>query len=193
MILGILSDTHGQRRAASAALSVLRRAAAEAFVHCGDVGSASVLDEMAGLAAWFVRGNTDEPGPLLFEYGRALGLAVPGEVPLRIDVGGRSLLVFHGHELRFSWLLNLLHSGRTDRLRAALGDIDYVLSGHTHAPHDVRVENVRFINPGAVYRARPPSVATLDLAHDVLRFWEVDVECADREPELRELHPSRLF
>jgi putative phosphoesterase len=192
VILGILSDTHGQGRAASAALAVLRRAGAEAFVHCGDVGGTAVLDELAGSQAWFVRGNTDEPGPMVFEYGRSLGLGVPTEVPLRIEVDGRTLIVFHGHELRFSWLLDLLHAGKTDKLQSALNGVDYVLSGHTHAPHDVRVGSVRFINPGAIYRARVPSVATLDLGHDVLRFWEVNPERGGREPALRELSPERL-
>ena len=47
MVLGILSDTHGHARRTAAAVRLLEQLGAEAFVHCGDIGSPDVLDELA--------------------------------------------------------------------------------------------------------------------------------------------------
>src|SRR5688500_14733276 len=44
VLLGILSDTHSRGEAASAAVSLLRTAGAAYLIHCGDVGSESVLE-----------------------------------------------------------------------------------------------------------------------------------------------------
>ena len=114
MILGILSDTHGHQHAAAAAVRLLKEAGAEALVHCGDVGGMAVLDELAVLPAWFVRGNTDEPGSLLIEYARSIGITPPMDVPLRIDLDGHSLAVFHGHELAI-WLAGRSGQREEDR------------------------------------------------------------------------------
>ena len=48
MIVGILSDTHDRVAAAAAAIERLRQHGAEYFIHCGDVGSERVLDQLAG-------------------------------------------------------------------------------------------------------------------------------------------------
>jgi putative phosphoesterase len=170
VILGILSDTHG--RAPETAL-VLQAAGATAFVHCGDVGDGAVLEVLAGQKAWFVWGNTDDPGPLLTGHALSLGLSPPTGVPLRLSLADRCLLVFHGHEPEFSRLIDLSEGKGGPRASAALAGVDYVLFGHTHRPQDIRIESVRFVNPGALHRAHPRTVATLDLATDELRFWPV--------------------
>jgi putative phosphoesterase len=192
VILGIFSDTHGQERTAARALRVLKQAGAEAFVLCGDVGGEGVLDHLAGLRAWFVWGNTDHAGPWMNAYARALGLTPPAGVPLRLELAGRSLAVFHGHEADFGRLMELVNSGRDASLAAVLPGVDYVLFGHWHTPCDDRVGSVRLINPGALYRARTRSVATLDLRRDLLRFWQVAGEETVGLPLLIELpRPQR--
>lgn len=174
MILGILSDTHGQAAVARRALGVLEGAGAEAFVHCGDVGGEAVLRELAGRRAWFVWGNTDDPSPALLACVRAAGLPLPGKAPQLLELAGRRLVVFHGHETLFIRFAELAAAGRTAQAEAVVGPADYVLCGHAHRRLDVRVGRIRVINPGALYRASPRSVASLDLERDKLRYWRVD-------------------
>jgi putative phosphoesterase len=171
MILGVLADTHGQRQRAAAAIRVLRREGAQAFVHCGDLGSAEVLEELAGLRAWVVCGNVDDPAEPLVRHAQRLGLTAAGSGPLRIELDGRTLVVFHGHESELDRLLgHLLERGA---LPPRFGRCDYLLHGHTHLARDVFLGPVRLINPGALHRASPCTVATLDLSGDRLRFWPV--------------------
>lgn len=184
MILGILSDTHGQAGLTASAVRVLQAAGAEAFVHCGDVGGAAVLEQLAGLKAWFVWGNTDEPGPLLTEYVQALGLPLPAEVPLRLDLAGRSISVFHGHEPEFRKLTDAALAGQVALLQDLADGADYILFGHTHLTFDERLGAVRVINPGSIHRVRTPSVATLDLEEDTVRFWQVRAVDVGQRPEL---------
>jgi putative phosphoesterase len=179
MILGILSDTHGAQATTARAVEILRQAGAAAFVHCGDVGRADVLDELAGTPAWVVLGNTDEGDADLLRYGTELGLTMARAGPLRIELAGRVLAVFHGHERTFGRLLRSLADEGV--VPADLGRCDYLLHGHTHTPRDVRVGRagrdgarpLRIINPGALHRAAEHTVATLDLQTDHVRFWRV--------------------
>lgn len=59
MKLGIMSDSHGHAGPVRLALTLLDGRGADAIIHCGDVGSLDVLDELAGRRCWFVWGNTD--------------------------------------------------------------------------------------------------------------------------------------
>ena len=182
MILGLLSDSHGQHRRTARALELLEQLGAEAFVHCGDVGNEPVLTHFAGRRAWFVWGNTDTPDPLLERYAQSLGLKPAVLTPLVLELAGRRLAVYHGHETEFTRLIR--QAGRRDfaafdKLTEGLG---YILHGHTHRATDTRVRHVRLINPGALDRARPHTVATLDLARDALDFWVVDEHAEPSEP-----------
>jgi putative phosphoesterase len=170
VILGILSDTHGQWRRTADAVRLLDRLGAEALVHCGDVGSADVLAELAGRRAWVVAGNTDVPDAPYFGGPDWPGITL-GEGPLRVEVGGRRLVVFHGHETAFE---NLWRDPIENRAQPeSFAGFEYVLHGHTHVPASLRLGAVRVINPGALHRAPRYTVATLDLAADRVRFWEV--------------------
>lgn len=162
MILGILSDTHGRSDAAAEAVRVLRAAGAEFLVHCGDVGSEGVLDQLAGGRAAFVFGNTDWDRVPLERCAASLGIACHAPfADLTLD--GKRIAVVHGDEPRLR-----------QRLLEAQ-EYDYLLQGHTHVPHDERVGRTRVVNPGALHRARVKTVATLDLATDGLNFLIVQV------------------
>ncbi|RJP40640.1 MAG: YfcE family phosphodiesterase [Phycisphaerales bacterium] len=160
MIVGILSDSHGRCEPVRRALNLFDQAGAEYLIHCGDVGGMDVFDLLAGRACTYVWGNCDDPDPALERYVAGLGLPLPAAVPVVLTLAARTLAVFHGHERPF---LSALHRPSTD----------YVLHGHSHVRRDERVGTARVINPGALHRARPPSVATLDLARDVLAFHEL--------------------
>ena len=49
----------------------------------------------------------------------------------------------------------------------------YVLYGHTHHASLAQYGDVRFINPGALHRARTYTVATIDLVTDAVEHWIV--------------------
>ena len=61
MILGILSDTHGRAELTASALATLRSAGAQFFIHCGDLGGESVLDQLAEVQARFVWATRTNP------------------------------------------------------------------------------------------------------------------------------------
>lgn len=173
MILGILSDTHGKAPRAAAAVAQLRRLGAQALIHCGDVGGPAVIDALAGGPAWFVWGNTDVPDASLARYAATLGVTPPKQPPLRLELAGRTLLVYHGHETVFEQLARLARRDDQDAIRRQLDGADYVLFGHTHEAAEFRLAGARFINPGALHRAAVYTAATLDLSTDELRFWRI--------------------
>ncbi len=176
MILGILSDTHGNVARTEAALRVFEQLGVEGLVHCGDIGSLEVLEVLRssplhGIPGWVVCGNTDFADPVLVKYGELQGLTMAPVGPVRFVAGGRRFAVFHGHEPEFARLLN--HIGRTDALPADFQPCDYVLHGHTHIAADRFVGPLRVLNPGALQRTVTPTVATLDIQADEVHFWQV--------------------
>ena len=161
MLIGILSDSHGRHRAVRAALALFDELRVAHVIHCGDVGGMEVFDELVGRACTFVWGNTDAAGTGIIAYLRTVGLEPPQAVPTRLELAGRRIAVFHGHEREF---------GRCH----ANANLDYIFHGHTHQQRDERIGTVRIINPGALHRAAVKTVATLDLATDDLKFHEID-------------------
>jgi putative phosphoesterase len=157
VIVGILSDTHDRLDAARAAVEILRRAGAEYYVHCGDVGSEMVVDLLAGLPSAFVFGNTDWDRRGLERYAAHLHVSCLGDGG-ELDLGGKIARLEHGD------------NGRTLRQSIESQRFDYVLHGHTHIKRDDRVGRTRIINPGALHRAREKTVAVLDTDRDELKF-----------------------
>jgi putative phosphoesterase len=182
VILGILSDTHGFHQRTAHAITLLEQLGAEAFVHCGDIGGEAVLDELAGRRAWIVPGNVDALDPALMCYAESLGLQIADTIPLKIEIAGRAIGVYHGHEPSFSRLARAIRQGDLLAFAGMTAGLDYILYGHVHKPADARVGRVRLINAGALERARPRTVATLDPAGDKLKFWQVDELVDPTEP-----------
>ena len=160
MIVGILSDTHDRVAAAAAAVELLRSRGAEFFIHCGDVGSERVLDQLAGLRAAFVWGNNDYDRLDLQRYAQRLDIQCFGNFG-EIDLGGKQFAVLHGDDFR---LKQRVLAGQRH---------DYLLQGHTHVPQDERVGRTRCINPGALHRAKEKTVALLDTVADEVTFLSV--------------------
>jgi putative phosphoesterase len=160
MILGILSDTHDRERMMAAGIRALRQAGAEFFIHCGDVGGQGVLDLLAGLPAAFVWGNNDFDRRTFARYAAAIEIQCLDTFG-RLELGGKSIAVTHGDDFR---LIKRILTEQRD---------DYLLLGHTHVQSDHKEGRVRVINPGALYRAVPKTVATLDTVTDQLTFLTV--------------------
>jgi putative phosphoesterase len=157
VLIGILSDTHGHVEIATAAIALLQKHRAEFFIHCGDVGSEQVLDQLTGLSAAFVFGNCDWERDQLQRYAGNIGVACHG-VFADLELGGKRFAVLHGDDphLRERLLIAQSH--------------DYLLQGHTHVRLDDHIGRTRIINPGALFRARQKTVALLDTATDQLEF-----------------------
>lgn len=68
MIVGIMSDSHGDAAATARAVALLKSLGAEHYIHCGDVCGENVLAEMAGYAFTFVWGNCDDVSPAIRKY-----------------------------------------------------------------------------------------------------------------------------
>jgi uncharacterized protein len=160
VLIGILSDTHDHIEITKAAIALLKQHGAEFFIHCGDVGGEEILDQLAGLQAAFVFGNTDWDTDGLSRYASHIGVRCHDRFA-DLTVDGKRFAVLHGDDstLRQRILIAQNH--------------DYLLQGHTHVRMDDRVGKTRLINPGALYRARQKTVATLDTAKDMLTFLEV--------------------
>lgn len=153
MILGLLSDTHGNAPRTRTALGLLRAAGAGHLVHCGDVGSEEVLlllleEKERGTPLDVAAGNVDEWNPDLVILAKHLGLPLRKSVRMQVD--GLQIAVCHGHDAR--------------EMDALLADprLDVLFTGHTHQPRDEKRGHARVVNPGAVHRAKVPGVATFD-------------------------------
>jgi putative phosphoesterase len=157
MLIGILSDTHDHADIMKRAIDILTGAGAEFFIHCGDIGGQQVLDQLAGVKAAFVWGNTDWQRLPLQRYAQSLGICCYGAMG-DFELGGKRIALLHGDDSPL--MQRLLDSQK----------YDYLFHGHTHVRRDERVGRTRVINPGALHRAKEKSVALLDLATDKLSF-----------------------
>lgn len=142
IVIGLVSDTHGQFRPAVAEAL----AGVALIVHAGDVGGRSVLNALAAIArVEAVSGNVDDRHDPLLPPERS------------IPVGGLVLHVSHGDELG---------SPKPDALLARYA-ADIIVYGHTHRPLEFRAADGRLVvNPGAAGPRRfnlQPSVARLTI------------------------------
>jgi putative phosphoesterase len=157
VIIGILSDSHDRAQTMAAGLKLLKGAGAEFFIHCGDIGSQSCIDLLAGLKCAFVFGNTDFDRVRLARYAQEIDVPCYGNFA-DLTLNDKRIAVIHGDDYKLK-----------QRLLGAQ-EHDYLFQGHTHIRADEKIGRTRLINPGALHRANPKTVATLDLATDTLQF-----------------------
>jgi putative phosphoesterase len=136
VILGVISDTHGQLR--PEAVEALR--GCDRILHAGDVGGPHILEALAQIApVTAVRGNVDT-GP----WARTLA-----ETEI-VEAGGASIYMLHD-------------LGRLDLKPEAAG-FRAVLYGHSHQPKIEEKNGVLYFNPGSAGPRRfhlPVSVGRL--------------------------------
>lgn len=150
MKIAILSDSHGDELMVTAALRLLQKMNHAALLHCGDVGEPGTIALFAGETAHFVIGNCDHSEERMRQAAEDLGLAWHGAFA-DLRLGGKRIALLHGDDHRR--LNEAIHSGT----------YDYVCHGHTHVPRHERIGKTTVINPGALHRARPKTMAILDL------------------------------
>jgi putative phosphoesterase len=163
MRIGILSDTHGQYQTARIAVATLQARSISYLIHCGDIGEEEIFDLLVPdgtFQTYFVWGNNDFDRRPLKRYAAKLGIHCLGDFGT-LELAGKRIAVTHGDSPR------LVQSILDEQSH------DYLLTGHTHIAHDRRSGGIRLINPGALFRARRYTVATLDLVLDKLEFVDV--------------------
>lgn len=153
---------------------MLRTLGATQFAYCGDVCGESVLDALAGQPVTMVWGNNDIGERSLYDYARVVGLATPSVAPAMLELGGRKLAIFHGHEEAFAKVYRAATRDDIALIDRLIGGARIVLYGHTHLAADDQIGPLRFINPGALQRASVYTVATLEMGTQLVRFWVVD-------------------
>ena len=121
MKLCIFSDSHGR------AELVKKLPAADAYLFCGD--GLGDLENVPG-PVYAVAGNCDWPG------------RAPDQ--LLLELGGRRILLTHGHRYRVKFDLYRLY------LAAREQQADLAVFGHTHLPTCREEDGVLMLNPGAL-------------------------------------------
>ena len=160
MLIGVLSDSHGDVDTTARAVAALIEHGSVVLLHLGDIGGDDVIDELVGHTAHIVFGNCDWGIAELTQYAGGVGLVVDHPMGV-IEADGRRIAFTHGDDVGL--------------MRQAIDDgVDYLLHGHTHTVSDSRVQDTRVICPGALHRATRYTCALLDPARDRVRWLEID-------------------
>lgn len=150
MRLGIVSDTHGHEQLTRSAITMLDSLEVERVLHCGDIGSAAVIEMFAPWPTDFVFGNCDYNHADLGAAIEAVGLTCHGLFG-ELEIEGRRIALLHSDDRR-----------KFDEVTTS-GEWDLVCYGHTHVAKIERAGNTLVLNPGAIYRANPHSLAIVEL------------------------------
>jgi putative phosphoesterase len=138
MKIGVISDTHGLLR--PEAIAALRGVGH--ILHAGDVGDASILDQLAQLApVTAIRGNIDRSGPC--------AKLPPVEL---VELAVVSIYMLHD-----------VHGLDLDPVAAG---VQVVISGHSHQPLIETKKGVLYFNPGSAGPRRfslPVSLGFLEI------------------------------
>jgi len=147
--LGVVSDTHGHTGFALEAVRMLAELEVDVVIHCGDIGSPEIPRLFAPWPTHYVFGNVDSAGRLR-SY-------VTGANRFNHERFGELTLAGR----RVAWL----HGDDFDLLDRTIGSGQYALvcHGHTHVQRCEPVGPTLVLNPGALYRATPHSIAIVDL------------------------------
>jgi putative phosphoesterase len=119
--IGLISDTHGLLR--PEAIDFLQ--GCDRIIHAGDIDRLSVLDELAKIAPVIaVRGNNDKG---------AWAASIPETQLVQIE----------------KRLLYVIHDISLIDIDPQAANIDVVVYGHSHKPHQEKRGRVLYINPGS--------------------------------------------
>jgi putative phosphoesterase len=152
MVIGVVSDTHGHVPYAREGIRILEPFKPTAVLHCGDIGSVEIVSLFAAWPMHFVFGNCD--------YGQTAR-----ELRAAIEQAGQTCHGEFGQIELAGVRIALLHGDNSARLAQTITDqtFDLVCHGHTHMARNEQIGKTRVLNPGALFRATPHSVAIVDL------------------------------
>lgn len=150
MRLAVVSDSHGHVELTRPAIRMLESLEVERVLHCGDIGSIEVIEMFEQWPTEFVFGNCDFNHADLTQAIEAAGQTCHGLFG-ELELESRRIALLHGHERR-----------RFEEVTAS-GAYDLVCYGHTHVAKIEQVGETMVLNPGAIYRANPHSIAIVEL------------------------------
>ncbi len=156
MKIAVLSDTHGNRSMMKRAVEKIQHC--DVVIHLGDnVRDVEYLRSYIQRPFYVVRGNCD------FES------KVPNE--LLLHVGGKKLLMTHGHKYNVKYsLMSLMYKGEEE-------EVDIILFGHTHIPMNEYNQNILIMNPGSVGNPRVGSstIGLIEIKDEVIHSSIVEI------------------
>ena len=160
MLLGVVSDTHGQLDQTRRAMRMLESLAPDVVIHCGDIGSARVVELFRPWNMHYVFGNVDRHEAELRTAILSAGHQCHGRFG-ELELAGRRIAFLHSDdERRF-------------RETTTADQYDLVCYGHTHHAEQHRAGKALILNPGAIHRANPHSIAVVDLASMTATIVEI--------------------
>jgi putative phosphoesterase len=155
MRIAILSDTHGNCTQAVRSLDL--SGAFDCIIHLGDTTDDAEFIELAlERELVIVSGNCDAGG----KYPRSMTL----------EIAGKIFFICHGDRSH-------VKAGLTQLYQKALQvGADIVLYGHTHIPLIEEINNILFINPGAMKKSsKNPTMGILHIDGGMVRAEIIDV------------------
>lgn len=149
MRLGVVSDSHGHVDHVRPAIRMLESLEVDRVLHCGDIGSLAVVEMFVQWPTGFVFGNCDYDRAEFAALIAAAGQTCHGEFG-DLEIAGKRVA--------------LLHSDDRRRFQEAIrsGEYDLVCYGHTHVAASEHIGDTLVLNPGALYRANPHSIAVVE-------------------------------
>ncbi len=149
-LIGVVSDTHGHIVNTRKAVHMLESFEVDAVLHCGDIGSVDIPPLLQAWPTHYVLGNVDWPSPQIVAAIEAAGGRFHGRFG-SLTASGRQIAFLHGDDV-----------ARLDA-EIASGKWDLICHGHTHTASQYRAGKTLVLNPGAMQRAWPPSIAVVEL------------------------------
>ncbi|MCO6436105.1 MAG: metallophosphoesterase [Phycisphaerae bacterium] len=130
MLIGVIADTHDRLPTMDAAMEVFRRAGVDAVIHAGDIVAPFAADRLVRFAGptHVVYGNNDGE-----RDGLKKKLPKIQDGPLKLELGGRKILVHHF----IDWC---------SEQDVAAAEI--VITGHTHEVVNREQDGRLMLNPG---------------------------------------------
>jgi putative phosphoesterase len=156
--LGVISDSHGHVPYTLDAVRMLESLKVNLVVHCGDVGSPAIPPLLSAWRTHYVLGNVDYDEEAIGESIREAGHVLHGRFG-SLEIERVPVAFLHGDDANV--FRETVRSGRWQ----------LVCFGHTHQASLERHGPTWLLNPGALYRARPRSLAVVDLPE--LKFVSV--------------------
>jgi len=150
MRLGIVSDTHGHVEHARQAVRMLESLEVDRLLHCGDIGTPEIVEQFAAWHCDYVLGNCDYDAASLSQAIAKAGQTFHDQFG-ELEFEGRKIALLHSHDRR------------KFREVTTSGDYDLVCYGHSHVASIDRQGDTMILNPGALFRANPHSIAVVDL------------------------------
>lgn len=150
MRIGIVSDTHGHVVNTQAAVNMLESLEVARVLHCGDIGTEAIPPLFKPWPTDFVFGNCDFARDELTAAIFAANQSCHGLFG-DLEIAGRRIALIHSDDHR------KFHDVANG------GQYDLVCYGHTHVAKIEEVNGTLVLNPGAIYRANPHSIAIVDL------------------------------